>query len=313
MIFSLFFCVILLEKGDAQEKFPRKPVTLIIPYGAGGGTDIFARGIQPFVEKYLGTELVMENRPGGGGIIGYTKLWNAKPDGYTIGTCNLRSFVAGKMVFNPKYECDKFTPIAAWANMPMCLFAHADAFDSFKQFIETARKRKLTVGQAGGARTSVGYLQSLIMEKAVGIELKKVPYKKSGQVPVAVAGKHIDSMIGISASAVSFVKSGELRPLVTFYEQRDLLYPEVPTPRELGYKFPVLPLLRGVIGPPNTPRDRVKILEAAFIKAAKDPEYLELAKKMNIIVGTIGSKAYAEKIKEGFEFLEPFSDLLKKK
>jgi tripartite-type tricarboxylate transporter receptor subunit TctC len=215
-------------------------------------------------------------------------------------------------MFNPKYVPERFTPIAAWANLPMVLSVHVDAFEDFNQFVEMARKRKLTMGHAGGLG-STGWMLNLSMEKELGIELKKIPYKKSGQVPVAVAGKHVDSMIGVSAAVVSFVKGGQLKPIVALYEKRDRLYPEVPTVRELGYKFPVWPMLRGVIGPPNIPKDRVKILETAFMKAANDPEYLKLATKMNIIVRPIGSEALAEKIKEAYGFIEPFSDLLKKK
>lgn len=302
----------LPHKTVGQVKFPEKPITLICPFGAGGGTDIFARSMLPFVSKHLGVQVVVENVPGGDGVIGYTKLYGMKPDGYTLSTCNWPDIFTNKIMFNPAYEGEKFTPVAAWANMPMVLATHAETFADFNQFLETARKRKVSMGEAGGVG-STGWVLTLAVEKGAGIEFNKVPYSQSGAVPVAVAGKHIDAMIGVSSAITSFVKSGQLKVLVVLHDRRDLLYPDVPTAKELGHKFETFPMLRGVIGPPNIPADRLKILETAFLKAVSDPEYTEMSRKMNIIVDPLSSVAFGRKMKEAMTFLEPFAGMLKKK
>lgn len=310
-VLALALCITPVPRVEAQGKFPERPITLICPYGAGGGTDLFARGIQPFMSRYLGVQVIVENIPGGTGIIGTTKLYNAKPDGYTISTSNLPDIMSAKIMFNPSYEPERFTPIAGWANMPLLLGAN-ETFQNFKQFMETAAKRKVSIGQAGGIGTTA-WIVNLALEKDTGIEFNKVPYAESGQVATAVAGKHLDAMIIVSSAIVSFVKAGQIKPLVVFYDQRDPLYPEVPTIRELGYKFPVFAIRRGVIGPPHIPGDRVKILEAALFKAVNDPEYLDMCKKMNIIVNFLPSEVYGKQIREETHFLDQFSDLLKKK
>lgn len=314
MCAAIFFFLFIssVQQADGQSKFPDKAITFLVAYGAGGGTDIMARGIQPFVEKLIGARLIIENVPGGSGIVGMNKLWNAKPDGHTVGICTLPSIVSVKIMFNPGYDPEKFTPIATWADEPMVLAAHAEAFESFNQFMETARKKKLSIGHAGGTGGN-SWIVNLAIEKETGIFFNKVPYSDSAAVPAQVAGKHLDAMIGVSSSILSFAKSGALKPLVVFYAKRDLLFPDVPTAKELGYKFPDFPINRGVIGPPNMPRDRTKVLEAAFLKAAEDPEYVELCRKMNIIINPLSSEAYGRKIRDEFKFLEPFSDMLRKK
>lgn len=300
-----------IPPAAAQEKFPEKAVTIVVPFGAGGGTDVFARAIQPFVSKYLKSPVVIENVPGANGSIGYHKVYTAKPDGYTLTTCNWPDIYTDKIMFNPAYDPSRFTPIVGWASMPMVLAANAD-FENFNQFMQTARKRKVTIGQAGGIG-STGWVLNLSIEKGTGVEFSKVPYSASGAVAAAVAGKHLDAMIMVPSAIASFVKTGQIKPLVALYQKRIPSLPDTPTTQELGYTFPVFAIFRGVIGTPNIPAERVKILEEALMRAVRDPEYLKLCEKMNILVTPMASQEYGKKMNEAVGFLEPFAELLKKK
>lgn len=307
----LFLSMTFYQKGEAKEKFPEKPVVLVVPFGAGSGTDVFARGIQPFASKHLGVNVIIENIPAGNTVVGYTKVYTAKPDGYTISTINLPSIFVERLMFNPVYDPQKFTPVAAWADMPMVIATNPDTYKDFNQFMEIAHKKKLSMASMGGVG-SAAWIAILLIEKEAGIEFNKVPYS-GGEAGVQVAGKHLDAVLAGSSAIISLVKSGQLKPIVALYDKRDLLYPDVPTYKELGYKSTMFAMHRGVVGPPNMPEDIVKILETGFLKAAMDPEYLEMANKMNIIVNPISSRDYHKKLNEVYQSIEPFFDLLKQK
>jgi len=127
----------------------------------------------------------------------------------------------------------------------------------------------------------------------------------------ALAGKHLDFTICLATSAVSLIQAGKLRPLLLFSEKRDPYMPDVPTAKDLGIKMDMIPTLRGVEAPPKTPAEIVKILESAFSKAAKDPGFIEVAKKRQLVLQPTGSREFAKIVAEAYPKIAKYQQMLK--
>jgi tripartite-type tricarboxylate transporter receptor subunit TctC len=138
--------------GDAlsQEKFPNKPVKIIIAYAPGGGEDREVRGLAPYLSKYLGTGVLIENLPGASGDIGFAKAYNAKPDGYTLVVFGIPAPVIHEKI-NPtvRFQCDRYTHIAAWSLGNNGLFVNSETWKTFPEFLETAKTKTLSAGLSG--------------------------------------------------------------------------------------------------------------------------------------------------------------------
>ena len=154
-------------------------------------------------------------------------------------------------------------------------------------------------------------LQSRIALDDLGIKVNWVPYEGSAGSVAALAGKHLDFTICLATSAVNLVRAGKLRPLLLFSDKRDPYIGDVPTPKDLGYTMTFIPTLRGVEAPPKTPAAIVKVLETAFARAAADPEFVEVAKKRQIVLQPVSSAEFAKAVADVYPQIAKFADVLK--
>ncbi len=306
---SIALCGLLLTPAYGAD-FPSKPVKLIVTAAAGGGEDTEARAIAPSVEKHLGgTQIMIENQPGAGGRIAFEKFQKAEPDGYTLITYTFPKSVIMEFQGKTGYQTKDYTPISAWSRSSQLLVVHADTWKTFDEFLKAAKDKTLSGGLSG--RGSTTHLMGLIALDELDIKANWVPYEGSAGSVTALAGKHLDFTICLATSAVPLIQAGKLRPLLLFSDKRDPYLPDVPIPKDLGIKMTFVPTLRGVEAPPNTPPAIVKVLEDAFSKAAKEPAFLDIAKKRKLVLQPMSSKEFGKAVTDVYPKIAKFQDMLK--
>jgi tripartite-type tricarboxylate transporter receptor subunit TctC len=192
----------------AEKDFPKKPIQFIVPYAAGGGQDLLARGIAPYLEKHLGGSVQIENVPGAGGKIGFTKVWKANPDGYTIMTYVLPVPIILEKISEVEYRTKEFTPIFAWSEANQALVVNSEVYKTLEDFLSAAKMKTLAFGLPG--RGTSAHLAGLLAVEGFGIKVNWVPFSGGAEALTALAGKHIDAAIVQAPTALSLVRSGKL-------------------------------------------------------------------------------------------------------
>lgn len=269
-----------LASAQAQA-FPSKPVTLIVPWPAGGSTDRHLRGLAEIASRHLGQPIVIENKPGGGGTLGPgTMALNARPDGYTIAQYPLGMLRIPHMQKTAWHPLNDFSFIIGVTGYTFGFVVKADSpYKSFNDYIAAARQQP---GKIDYGSTGQGTSPHLLMEEladAAKVELNHVPYKGNADLMQAVLGGHV--MAGSDATGWDkLVDAGQMRLLLTFGEQRTQRWPNVPTAKDLGYNV-VSTSPYGLVGPKGMDPAVVRSLHDAFKKAMDDPKHLELLGQLN--------------------------------
>jgi tripartite-type tricarboxylate transporter receptor subunit TctC len=281
LLASCCAAALLAPLGAAGQSFPSKPITLIVPWPAGGSTDRHMRSLAELASKNLGQNIIIENKPGGGGTLGPgTMAMTAKPDGYTIAQYPLgmlRIPHMQKMQWDPLKD---FTFIVGVSGYTFGFTVRTDSpYKTFNDYIEAARKNP---GKIDYGSTGVGSSPHLLMEEVAinaKVQLNHVPFKGNADLQSAVLGGHVMAQSDATGWD-KFVESGRMRLLVTFGEKRTKRWPNVPTAKELGYGV-VSQSPYGIVGPKGMDPAVVKVLHDAFKKAMDDPKHLELLEQLN--------------------------------
>lgn len=268
--------------GAAQaQAFPSKPITLIVPWPAGGSTDRHHRALAELASKHLGQQIVVENKPGAGGTLGpSTMALTAKPDGYTIAQYPMGMLRVPHMQKVQWSPINDFTFIMGVSGYTFGFVVKSDSpHKTFKEYIEAARKQpeKIDYGSTG-----IGTSPHLLMEELsakANVKLNHIPFKGNADLMQALLGGHV--MAASDASGWDkFVDNGQMRLLVTFGENRTKRWPQVPTAKELGYGI-VSQSPYGLVGPKGMDPAVVKTLHDAFKKAMDDPKHAEVLAQLN--------------------------------
>ena len=263
------------------QAFPSKPITLIVPWPAGGSTDRHLRALAEIAGKNLGQNIIVENKPGGGGTTGPgTMALTAKPDGYTIAQYPMgmvRLPHMQKVQWDPLKD---FSFIIGISGYTFGFTVRADSpYKTFNEYIEAARKAP---GKIDYGSTGTGTSPHLLMEELAGnakVELNHVPFKGNADLTQALLGGHVMAMSDATGWD-KFVDSGQMRLLVTFGEQRTRRWPNIPTAKDLGYNV-VSTSPYGLVGPKGMDPAVMKTLHDAFKKAMDDPKHMELLAQLN--------------------------------
>ncbi len=279
--------------GGAFASYPEKPVTIIVPSNAGGGTDTMARLVAKFAEKYLGQPIVIVNKTGAGGQIGFENIARAKPDGYTLGCIYTPHVAAHVSAGRAQYTMDSFAPIANVVTDPGILVVHPSSpFNTLEELVAFAKENpgKMTGSTSGPGGDDDFALRQL--EKSAGITINAVPSKGSAEQKAAIMGAHLD-MAFMNVSQVDVqLESGELRALGVMTKNRWNTLPEVPTCLEQGYEV-LSDSSRGFAAPAGIPDDVMAKIMEAFDSALKDPEFLE-ASKGQLLLDVFKGDAYGD-------------------
>lgn len=285
--------------SQAQEVYPKKPIMAIVAFPAGGGTDIIARSILRTAEKYTGQGFVVDNKPGGGGAIGFTAFANAPKDGYTIGFINAPTIVLNPIQLADKvrYKLDDFVPIANFVNDPGVFAVPFDSpIKTMKDFIDHAKANPNTVKLGYGGPGTSEALAVRTLEQAVGIKLRKVPFEGTGPQLSALMGKHIDIMISSATDIYSQHEAKSIRVIAIGAAKPVDLYPGVPTYKESGFDY-VQDSMRGLGVPKGMDPKQIQFLADAMKKAFDDPGFQENAKKLHLALQYMGPDDFAKELK----------------
>jgi len=263
----------LAAAGPAQAAYPDKPISLVVPFPAGSGTDAVGRIFAAELGEILGQQVVVENKPGANATIAANYVARAKPDGYTLFvTTNTSHSAAPFLMKNVPYDPVKdFTPIARGGNLPFILVVNPKRpYRSVQELIDYARKNPGRVTYATG--NSTGIVAGGTLARRAGIDILHVPYKGTPQALTDLVGGQVDFMFTDLASGLPFVQSGQLRALAVSTAERSTIVPDLPSMREAGVADFDLNSWNGYFGPAGLPPDVVAKLNAAINKIVADPE-----------------------------------------
>ena len=227
---------LLLIPGVALAVYPERPITMLIAYPPGGGTDLVGRALAPFIEKYLGggARIVVVNRSGAGGEVGFAALANSTPDGYTIGFVNTPPLLTIPIERPAQFHWSRYEYIGNIIDDPCNFSVHADmAVTNLRELAAYAKSRpgETTVGTTGIG--SDDHIAMLKFERAAGVKMRHVPFKGSADVRAAIAGRQIDVAAINIGEALGYQRGGTaIRNLVQMSPARTNLAPELPTARE---------------------------------------------------------------------------------
>ena len=283
MMRCLAIALISLFSAAAHAAWPEKPITLIVAYSPGGGTDHVARALAPFLEKYIGggARIVILNRAGAGGEVGFAALANAAPDGYTIGFVNTPPLMTIPIERTAQFGGPhRFELLGNIIDDPCNFAVHTDLpIRNLKELAAYARANpgKVTVGSTGIG--SDDHLVMLMFERAAGVKMTHVPYKGSSDVRAAIlSGQLTVAAINIGEALQAIRGGAPMRNIAQFAPARSNLAPDLPTAREQGFDI-VLSALRGMAAPKGLPADVRDRLVKAVASAAADPEFQAQATK----------------------------------
>jgi tripartite-type tricarboxylate transporter receptor subunit TctC len=289
----------------AQEKYPTKPITLIIGYGAGGGTDTSTRPLAIAASKVLGQPIVVVNKTGGATAVAMAALKSEKPDGYTIGTLGGGVFLV-PYLRKVSYDSVKdFTPIIQYAIFQYGLVVRSDSpWKTFKEFIAYAK------GNPGKIRYSTsgpGNPQHLVMERLAIVENIKwtlIPYESGEEAVTALLGGHVEAS-SQTTTWKKYVEAGRFRFLAYYGEKRMTNFPDVPTLLELGYNITAAPDFMALVGPKGLSPQVVETLHQAFQKSMEDPNFIRIGNQVDQPPFYRGPQEFQKHLVELDEILGP--------
>ena len=301
VVSALFlFALAFIGTALAQDKYPSKPIKIIIPLGPGSGNDVVTRILSESLEKELKTQISVEYKAGGGGgVVGADFVAKSKADGYTIGTLNNSVFTISPVFTPVPYDPLKdFSPIARLGVGSVVLVVNSNSpWKTLEEFLDYAKKNpgKATCGTTGA--TAAGGLDVELLNVAAGVRVTLVPYKEgSGPNIAALLGGHIDCAMQLWPVLLSHVKGGKLRPLATTSPLKE--FPQVLTFAQKGLPAVNLDVWFGFYGPANLPKDAMAKLASAFEKALKVPENVAKLENIGWTVAYEGPTDVSERVKK---------------
>lgn len=255
-----------------------KPIRLVVPFAPGGNVDITARTIAPALGEALGQSVIVENRPGAGGVLGADIVAKAVPDGYTLlmGSNSSVSVAPALYPRNPYHPIRDFAPIALVAATPFVLVVHPSVpAKTLEELIALAKAKPGTLSMASGGTGSSNHLVGELFQSLTGTKLLHVPYKGAGAVAADLLGGQVQLLFDQLAASTPNIKAGRLRALAVTSTSRASVVPDVPTMAEAGVKGMDVTNITGVLAPAGTPADIVAKVNAAVLKAIARPEVKE--------------------------------------
>ncbi len=301
-LFIILFLLSLVMAMPLQAaEFPTKEVQIIIPWAPGGATDLIFRALAATTGKYLGKAVVVMNRPGGGGAVGYTEAMQARPDGYTLVAAVTPLTILPHQV-STAFTYKSFDPIINVVDDPSMFLGRPDApWKNLKEFIEYAKKNPnmITVGNSGAGGGV--HLVALAFEKTAGVKFNHIPFSGGGPSVTAILGGHVNAVSVSPPEGISQVQAGKLKIIALFAEKRLELFPDVPTVKEQGIDF-VMGMWRGLVAPKGAPPDAIKKLHDAFKQGMEDPVLKKNAKDMAVNLRYLGPEAFGKVMASDHEF-----------
>ena len=269
----------------AEDAYPSRPITMIIPFPPGGVADQTARAIIAPLEKELKQAVAIRNVGGAGGAVGMAAAANAKPDGYTIllALSSISIIPEADKLFGrtPAYTVDQLKPIALLGADPTILVVRADApWKTVKEFEEAAKKEPGKYSFSSSGVYGTLHMAMAMFASAADIKLKHVPFNGAGPAVTAILGGHVDALASGPGPVLVHIKAGKLRPLANWGTKRIAVLPDVPTFAELGYKNVEFYIWAGLFAPKDVPAPIMDKLRTAVRTSAATPEFIGAMEKL---------------------------------
>lgn len=299
----------LAPRDGLAQSFPSKPLHLVVPYAAGGATDIIARAAAAEMTKTLGQSVIVENRPGAGANLGAEMVSRAAPDGYTMmmsasSLHGINPFLFSKLSYDPNKDLQPVIVLASIANV---LVVHPSVkANSVQELVALAKAQpgKLTCASSGSGSTI--HMSCEMFKQKMGLDISHVPYKGSGPAIADLMGGHVNIMFDNIPSAVQHIRSGKLRALATTGRTRDATLSDLPTMTEAGVPDYESTVWFGLVAPAGTPAEIVERLNAAGRQAAQAPEFSKRLSELGYgIVGDTSPQRMAAMIQDEVKRWEP--------
>ena len=285
--------------AQAQANYPSKTITIIVPYAAGGTTDVIGRALAVGLSRHLGQSVVVENKPGAGGTLGVVDMRRARPDGYRL------TMVPVSVFRQPYVQKTNYDPlkdlryVASFTAYDFILGVPADSpFQTLQDLVDAAKSDKEGVDYGTPGQFTGNQVAMALLGKASGASFVHVPFKGDSEATTAMLGGHVKSIVSTNG-ILNFMESGQVRALAIAAEERPAAFADVPTFREAGYDV-VVPSPLGLAGPKDLPDEVVQKLETAVKAALDEPEMQQAIETYGIRVDYRDSKGYTEFAHQNF-------------
>ncbi len=269
----------------ADEPYPSRPITMVVPFPPGGVADQTARPVAAAMEKALKNPVGVVNKTGAAGAVGMQSVATAKPDGYTLllALSSISIIPEADKLFGrqPAFTVDQFAPVALISADPTILVVRAESpWKTAKEFMEDARKRPGQISYSSSGVYGTLHMAMELLSHAANLKLRHVPFAGGGPALTAILGGHVDALASGPSVVLPHIKAGKLRVLAGWGDKRLAALPEVPTFKELGYPDVEFYIWAGLFAPRGTPEPLLQKLREAVRVAVNDPEFKSAMAKL---------------------------------
>lgn len=289
----------LLASTSALAAWPDKPITMIVPFSAGAGTDLTARTVATCMESQIpGAVFVVQNKPGASGDIGLTAIATAPADGYTIGIVNTPGVVSIPIERATKWNLKSFDFLGNVAEAPGTISVHADSpVQTIQDLVKAARAKPGTISVGTQGVGSAGHISMLLLEHSAGVQFSAIPFQGAAPARTALLGKVIDTTMANVDEAVVFRTGSPWRILGVMSDARSPVAPELPTFKEVGYDIQA-GSMRGFAGPKGMPAEATARFSAAIKACTEDPTFKDRAAKSFLPIRYLAPTEYVQSLQK---------------
>jgi tripartite-type tricarboxylate transporter receptor subunit TctC len=274
-VITLFNALLLVPAVALSQPYPNKPISLVVPFVAGGSTDVTARAIGQKLSTALGKQVVVENKPGGGSTIGVAYVAKAPPDGYTLLFTTISLAINAGLRPKLSYDTIKdLQPIIQISSLPLVLVINSNLPPkTLQEFIAYAKANSGKINYASSGSGTSPHLAGEMFKTMTGVSMMHIPYKGNAPVLNDLLAGQVDAHFGLVPGMLPYIKSGKLRALAVTTKTRVASLPEVPTIMELGYPNYEINSWQGLFAPANTPPEIIAKLHEATSQILNDSEF----------------------------------------
>jgi tripartite-type tricarboxylate transporter receptor subunit TctC len=300
-VIALVAALMVTGTALAQDKYPSKPITGIVPASAGGSTDLMSRAIEKVWPKYSSQPLVVVNKPGGAGVVATEFVVRSKPDGYTL----YLGYGSGHDIVMPhlqKMPYDPYKDLIAVARISVhsvvVVTGAKSEFNSLPDMIAWSKKENKPITSSVSMRAGAQDITITAIAKAAGVNIVTVPFAGGADAVTALAGGHVMLGAGHPSEVAPHIKAGRFKPLAVALPQRDPSLPNIPTLKELGINVSTWGSVKGIGAPAGTPKEVVAYLEATFKKVTEDEEFKKIMADLDQPVMYLNGPDFAKFLQE---------------